>query len=53
MSAPNDIATDASGNVWVVNSGPVNYVTEIVGAATPTITPIVYNIYYNTWGQRP
>ena len=53
MSAPNDIAIDSAGNVWVVNGGPVNYVTEIVGAATPTITPIVYNIYYGTWGQRP
>jgi hypothetical protein len=53
MSAPNDIAIDSAGNVWVVNSGAVNYVTEIVGAATPTITPIVYNIYYGTWGKRP
>jgi hypothetical protein len=53
MSAPNDIAIDSAGNVWVVNSGAVNYVTEIVGAATPTVTPIVYNIYYGTWGQRP
>jgi secreted PhoX family phosphatase len=53
MSAPNDIAVDSAGNVWVVNGGPVNYVTEIVGAATPAVTPIVYNIYYGTWGQRP
>jgi secreted PhoX family phosphatase len=53
MSAPNDIAIDGSGNVWVVNGGAVNYVTEIVGAATPTVTPIDYNIRYATWGQRP
>lgn len=53
MSAPNDIAIDGSGNVWVVNGGAVNYVTEIVGAATPAVTPIDYNIRYNTWGQRP
>ena len=44
MSAPNDIATDASGNVWVVNSGAVNYITELVGAAAPTVTPKGYNI---------
>jgi hypothetical protein len=53
MSMPNDIAIDGSGNVWVVNGGPVNYVTEIVGAASPAVTPLDYNIRYSTWGKRP
>jgi len=40
------IAVDASGNVWVANynvtgsSSTYGYITEIVGAAVPTITPI-------------
>ena len=53
MSAPNDVAIDGSGNVWVVSSGAVNYVTEIVGAAAPAVTPIALNTKYNTWGVKP
>ncbi len=48
---PPAIAVDSSGNVWVVNSSSANYVgiiggyappalTEIVGAAVPTVTPL-------------
>jgi hypothetical protein len=53
MVAPNDIAVDASGNVWVANGGAVSYVTEIVGAASPAVTPIALNTKYGTWGTRP
>jgi hypothetical protein len=37
------IALDASGNVWV-GAGAGSTITEIVGAATPVITPIASNL---------
>ena len=48
MTRPEGIAIDAEGNVWVSNAGcnisgctPGNFtLSEIVGAATPTITPV-------------
>jgi sugar lactone lactonase YvrE len=38
LGKADSIAIDASGNVWVVNNGD-GTVTELVGAAAPTITP--------------
>jgi hypothetical protein len=37
------IAVDGSGNVWITAGNPdtVNAVTELIGAATPVITPLV------------
>ena len=40
------IAVDGSGNVWIADGSAlyddrVNAVTELIGAATPVITPIV------------
>ncbi|MDR3734544.1 MAG: hypothetical protein P4L10_03295 [Acidobacteriaceae bacterium] len=52
MNSPFDIAVDASGNVWVTSSNTA-YVTEIVGAAAPAVTPIAFNTKYNTWGVKP
>lgn len=40
LNTPNAIAVDPSGNVWTANAGD-NTVTEFVGIATPTVTPIV------------
>ena len=37
------IAIDGSGDVWVANAGS-NSVTEFIGAATPTVTPLVAQI---------
>jgi hypothetical protein len=42
---PNKLAIDKSGNVWVGNAattteGPNGFITEIVGAAVPVITPV-------------
>jgi hypothetical protein len=37
---PFGVAIDASGNVWVSNSG-ASYVTQFLGAATPVKTPLV------------
>jgi hypothetical protein len=46
----NAIAVDGSGNVWLsTNSG----VIEIIGAATPVVTPIATGVKNNTLGTRP
>jgi streptogramin lyase len=39
LSGPQAIALDAGGDVWVANTNG-NSVTELVGAATPVLTPI-------------
>jgi len=39
LNTPSAIAVDASGSVWTANSGD-NSVSEIVGLAAPTLTPI-------------
>jgi streptogramin lyase len=45
-SAPpvsNGIAIDGSGNIWISDSFQ-EYLTEVVGAAAPVVTPIVANL---------
>jgi streptogramin lyase len=39
LNNPSFLAVDASGDVWVPNQSS-NTVTEIIGAATPTVTPL-------------
>ena len=39
LSNPSFLAIDASGDVWVANYGN-NTVTELIGAATPVVTPL-------------
>ncbi|MGA7156937.1 MAG: NHL repeat-containing protein [Acidobacteriaceae bacterium] len=39
LNTPSFLAIDASGDVWVPNKGS-NSVTEIIGAATPVVTPL-------------
>jgi len=39
LNTPSWIAIDPSGNVWVPNQG-ANSVTELIGAASPTVTPL-------------
>jgi hypothetical protein len=61
FSGATGIAIDASGNVWVGNAGtaaPTSFITEIVGASGPTITPYSSNLPttpggVNTIGNRP
>ena len=43
FNSPHGIAIDGSSNVWVMNGGN-NSVTEIVGAATPVVTPMIANL---------
>ncbi len=59
LGAPNDVAVDGSGNVWVTNSfntapsGNGNNVVEFVGAAVPVVTPISVAVKNGTIGARP
>jgi hypothetical protein len=39
LSLPDSIAIDGSGNAWISNVGN-NTVSELIGVATPVITPI-------------
>jgi len=48
---PNGIAVDGSGNVWVANGS--NNAVELIGAATPVVTPIAVALANNTLGARP
>jgi hypothetical protein len=48
---PVGTAIDGSGNVWAAMSS--NYVVELVGAATPVVTPLSVGVKNNTLGARP
>jgi hypothetical protein len=48
---PVGAAIDGSGNVWAAMSS--NYVVELVGAATPVVTPLSVGVKNNTLGARP
>jgi hypothetical protein len=48
---PVGIAIDGSGNVWVAISG--TNVMELVGAATPVVTPLSVGVKNNALGVRP
>jgi hypothetical protein len=45
------IAIDGSGNVW--SSAVAGYVSELVGAGTPAVTPLAVGVKNNTLGTRP
>ena len=40
QNAVNVVAVDGAGDVWLADNGTNNSVTELIGAATPVITPI-------------
>ncbi|HXE07455.1 MAG TPA: hypothetical protein VN612_06145 [Acidobacteriaceae bacterium] len=46
------IAIDGSGDVWAADPS-ANYLVELIGAATPTVTPLSVAAKNNTLGQRP
>jgi hypothetical protein len=52
QSAAGSIAIDISGNVWLANSGNSS-VTEVLGAATPVVTPLATGVTNNTTGAKP
>jgi hypothetical protein len=51
LSYPVGDAVDGSGNVWVVMAG--TNVIEVVGAATPVVTPLSVGVKNGTLGSRP
>lgn len=58
ISGGQGIAIDPSGNVWIANdangsSTDGNSIFEIVGAATPAVTPISLALKNGTVGSRP
>jgi hypothetical protein len=50
---PNSIAVDGSGDVWTANGNPYKNVLELIGAATPVVTPLSVGVKNNTLGTRP
>ena len=56
---PGTITVDISGNVWVANTGTYatssvpGTLTQIVGAAVPTVAPLAAGILHNTLGTLP
>jgi PKD repeat protein len=59
VSAPSSLGIDPSGNIWVANgtpltSGPLQFtVTEFIGLAAPTITPLAQAVMRGQLGQTP
>jgi secreted PhoX family phosphatase len=52
LNGPNAIAVDPSGNVWIANNSN-NTMTELIGAATPVVTPLAVGVKNNTLGTKP
>lgn len=49
---PDSIAVDGSGNVWYTTKSD-NTLRQIIGAASPVVTPIAAGTANNTLGTRP
>jgi hypothetical protein len=47
-----DLAIDRAGDVWVVYSG-ANYAVEMIGLATPAVSPTAFATFNGLIGQRP
>ncbi len=47
-----NLAVDGSGDIWITNSGESS-VTEIIGVASPTVTPLSYAVASGTLAQKP
>jgi hypothetical protein len=51
LASPVSDGIDSSGNVWVAMSS--SNIVELVGAATPVVTPLSLAVRNNTLGTRP
>jgi hypothetical protein len=40
MNTPQQLVTDSSGNIWLVNFTLQSSISEIIGLATPVLTPL-------------
>jgi streptogramin lyase len=52
ISSPQGIAIDASGDVWIANTGSAS-VTEFIGVGAPIVTPIAQALTEGKLAQRP
>ena len=52
VNSLNAIAVDGSGNVWVADKNALQ-ITEMIGLATPVVTPLSVGAKNNTLGHRP
>ncbi|SNT41972.1 Serine protease, subtilase family [Granulicella rosea] len=52
IPAPTSIDVDGSGNLWITNAGD-NSVTEMIGVATPVVTPIAAAVKSGTLAAKP
>src|SRR6266702_504150 len=52
VNSLNAIAVDGSGNVWVADKNALQ-ITEMIGLATPVVTPLSVGAKNNTLGTRP
>jgi len=50
-SGPLDTAVDGSGNLWVLSQD--NSITEFIGVATPTVTPLSTAVKNKKLGSKP
>jgi DNA-binding beta-propeller fold protein YncE len=59
IDLPDAIAIDPSGNVWIANlsgsgvAASTGNITELVGAATPVVTPLAVAAANGTLGAKP
>jgi hypothetical protein len=53
LSGGTSIATDASGNVWVLSGNVPSTLTEFVGVAKPVVTPLSLAVQKNKLGSEP
>jgi hypothetical protein len=50
---PYDVAIDPSGNVWFNSDNVAGVLQEMVGAATPVVTPLAYGVKNSLLGTAP
>ena len=53
LISPYSLAIDPSGNVWVATDNGSASLTELVGAATPVVTPLAAGAKYGQLGVTP
>jgi hypothetical protein len=51
--AAGSVAVDGSGDVWIASGLYYGGLIELIGAATPVVTPIAVGTKTNTLGARP
>lgn len=52
IGTPASVSIDAAGSLWLANPAN-NTVTEVIGAAAPTVAPAVTAVINKTMGTRP